>query len=105
MCFSKQIFGGNHECVHFLFQETTMLIKSKILADGPGPSEVVVEIVTANGGIEEVVVPKDRLKDGNLEVGQILGRRDGVALVQLPRESTTGRWRLWVPESQVMQIA
>lgn len=81
-----------------------MLIRSRRVVEGPGPSEVVVEVKTVTG-TEEVVVQEDNLRDGNLEIGRVLGIRDGKALIELPRESTTGKWRLWIPESEVLQTA
>ena len=80
-----------------------MQIKCKHLMDGPGPSEAIVSIVTADGQQEEVVVYTGLLRDGYLEVGPVLGNRDGETLVELPRESASGRWRVWVPETEVVE--
>jgi hypothetical protein len=72
------------------------LVKCDILANGPGPSEKVVEITTSDG-TEEVVLHSSSLdSEGRIEVG-VLGRHEGRALIELPRESVTGRWRVWVP--------
>ena len=54
--------------------------------------------------MEEVVVQQDNLKDGNLEVGSPIGRKNGLTLIELPRDSTAGKWRLWVADSEIMQI-
>jgi hypothetical protein len=80
------------------------LMKCDVLANGPGPSERVVGIVTTNGK-EEVVLHASALDTHNrLEVG-VLGydEKSGQALVELPRESVSGRWRVWVPRSALIQ--
>lgn len=77
-----------------------MRIKCQRLMDGPGPSEAIVSIRTTKGE-EEVVVYTGLLTNGYLEVGpQLSGQRDRV-LVELPRESASGRWRVWIPTSEV----
>jgi hypothetical protein len=72
------------------------LVKCDILGNGPGPSEKVVEIATTDGA-EEVVLHSSSLNaEGRVEVG-VLGYQEGRALIELPRESASGRWRVWVP--------
>jgi hypothetical protein len=72
------------------------LVKCDILADGPGPSEKVVEITTSDG-TEEVVLHASSLdSEGRMEVG-VLGCQGSRALIELPRESASGHWRVWVP--------
>jgi hypothetical protein len=75
---------------------------------GPGlhPSEVVVEVQTA-GGPERLVVDREAISDKTLFVGwRPLGEKNGQLLVELPNETMTGTWRVWVrrrdivPESQ-----
>ena len=79
-----------------------MLIKCQRLMEGPGPSEAIVSIRTTKGE-EEVVVYTGLLINGYLEVGpQLSGQSDRV-LVELPRESASGRWRVWVPTSEVVE--
>ena len=44
------------------------------------------------------------LINGYLEVGpQLFGQSDRV-LVELPRESASGRWRVWIPASEVAGV-
>ena len=81
-----------------------MLVKCRRLMDGPGPSEAVIEIIV-HGGTEEVMVQNSSLKGGALEVGSVLGQRDGYSLIELPCESASGRWRVWVPSQEVLQPA
>lgn len=79
-----------------------MLLKCRRVMDGPGPSEVVVAI-TVDGGIEELMVQESSLKNSALEVGSIVGRNNGLSLIELPRETASGKWRVWVPNDQVLQ--
>jgi hypothetical protein len=88
--------------VHVFFRKRggEMRIKCQRLMDGPGPSEAIVSIRTTKGE-EEVVVYTGLLTNGYLEVGpQLSGQPDRV-LVELPRESASGRWRVWIPTSEV----
>lgn len=78
-----------------------MLLKCDTVAAGVGPSESIVTIPT-NHGLEEVVVYSGSIKNQALAVGRILSR-DGNALVELPRESASGRWRVWVPKSALTE--
>lgn len=64
------------------------------------PSEKTVYIKRADGAVEEVTVSKGNLNAGRLEASEI-GRTFNKVLVELPRESASGRWRIWVRPSQV----
>jgi hypothetical protein len=75
-----------------------MRLKCHVLMRGPGPSQTIVAISTADGS-EEVVVDASLIHDDGLEVGRVLEKTKDRALVELPRESATGRWRVWVPRS------
>ena len=79
-----------------------MLIRCTLIADGPGPSEAVVGVSTVEGFPEEVVISKRLMQHGGIEVGAPLHARDQSYLIELPRESETGRWRIWVPASEVL---
>jgi hypothetical protein len=75
-----------------------MRLKCQILMKGPGPSEATVGIATADGE-EELVVDTALIDDDGLEIGRVLEKTKDRALVELPRESASGRWRVWVPRS------
>jgi hypothetical protein len=77
-----------------------MWIKCTAIFDGAGPSEKVVQISTVDG-LEEVIVYSGLVREKKLEVGPVLQKKDNNALVELPRESASGRWRLWVPETEL----
>jgi hypothetical protein len=78
-----------------------MLIRCRKLMDGPGPSEAIVSIHTT-GGDEEVVVYTGLLLNGSLDVGPRLSDQRDRVLVELPREAASGRWRVWIPASEVI---
>lgn len=71
------------------------------IVDGLVPAEKIARIEAADGGVEEVLVSNRNLSDGNLMASEI-GRDGGNVLVELPRESTSGRWRIWVKENAVV---
>ena len=75
-------------------------IKAKVV-DGPVETEKIVYIDTTCGTTVEVFVPSSRVRGETLEVTEI-ARDGGNVLVELPEESTTGDWRLWVGKGLVM---
>jgi len=77
----------------------TVRIKCKV-AKGFIPDEKTVYITRADGALEEVMVSANNLSNGRLEVSEI-GRESKKVLVELPRETVSGRWRVWVKQSSV----
>jgi hypothetical protein len=69
-----------------------------VLGHGPGPSETIIEIKTSDGRVE-VVVDDSLVNDGALLIRRVLEHRKNKTLVELPKESSTGRWRVWVDDS------
>jgi hypothetical protein len=61
----------------------------------------VVAVRTTSGSLEETIVDSSQADARGVEVGFIEQRGDEV-LVELPRETLRGRWRLWVPKSAVV---
>lgn len=78
-----------------------MRVKVKEVGKGLHPSEVVIAIETTEGP-ERLVVDRRSVKNGTLDVGYPIERRDDTFLVELPRETTTGSWRVWVPRDRVV---
>lgn len=70
-------------------------VKVKTVMDGPGPDETIISIAIKGGGEEEVILPKSFVENNTVEVGRVGGNNDSV-LIELPQESATGSWRLWV---------
>ncbi len=62
------------------------------------PSESVVYIQTMDGDEEEVTLASSLVADDTVIVALIHKEKDH-SLVELPRESTTGKWRIWVPNA------
>jgi hypothetical protein len=75
-----------------------MRIKFNNRRDGPIPSETVVTITTV-GGTEDVIVHQSQADASTVEVGFIREKEDGSLLVELPRETMSGRWRISIPRS------
>jgi len=75
-----------------------MFIPCREIAEGPGPREAVIEVETRDGSVE-LVVSRSLVKNGTLEVGSVIGRDNGHSLIELPRESLSGQWRIWVATS------
>lgn len=73
-------------------------VRCEHVMNGPGPNEQVVKVQEAGGNWEEIVTNADRVYDGRLETSPIM-TDGGNVLVELPRESASGKWRLWVPEA------
>jgi hypothetical protein len=70
------------------------------VVEGLMPSEKVAKIHLADGGVEEVSVSIG-LIDGDYLRAAELARRAGRVLVELPTESASGNWRVWVPQDAV----
>jgi hypothetical protein len=70
------------------------------VSDGLMPTEKIAQIETADGESEAVAVSSENIRENRLMAFEI-GRREGKVLVELPRESTSGRWRIWVKESAI----
>lgn len=77
-------------------------IKVEAAGEGQHPSEIVVAVQTAEGA-EKLVVDRRSLRGNTLEVGYPVGERDAFLLVELPRESMRGLWRVWVPREVFLE--
>ena len=73
------------------------------ISEGPGPGEVVVSVITATGRQEQVVVHVTGIVDDTIDVGYPLAINEEQRLIELPRESESGKWRLWVPQSAMVE--
>lgn len=62
------------------------------------PNEVVVLIDTRDGK-EQLVVHKRSIVDGGLEIGYPILDDGQYCLIELPRETARGLWRVWVDSS------
>jgi hypothetical protein len=76
-----------------------MRVKITGREQGSIPSETVVTIETVRGP-EEVIVHESQTTEESVEAG-FIGEKDDRVLIELPRETLSGRWRVWVPKSAV----
>ena len=79
-----------------------MRVKVEEVGKGLHPSEVVVQIETVEGGPERLVVDRRSIVDGGIEVGYPVRRDNGYYLIELPRETIGGSWRVWVSKKIVI---
>jgi len=75
-------------------------VKAKVV-DGPIEAEKVAYIENVFGEMCEVFVGASQVAGGTVEVTEVDREGDNV-LVELPRESTRGDWRLWVRSGQLI---
>ena len=72
------------------------------LGRGLHPSEARVAVRTTDG-TQRLVVSTRSLLNNSIPVGFPLGERHDAILVELPRETHSGAWRVWVPKDQLIQ--
>jgi hypothetical protein len=70
------------------------LLKIEKKLKGAIASETVITIPTDEGE-EEVIVHSSQIKKNRVEVG-VIGEQGKKVLVELPRETLKGKWRVWV---------
>jgi hypothetical protein len=80
-----------------------MKLKVRELLEGPGPSEAIVGFRNADGNEEEVVIDKASLTADTIPVSGSLSARGNARLVELPRETVRGQWRVWVDSSALSE--
>jgi hypothetical protein len=76
-----------------------MRVKITGREEGSIPSEAVVTISTTRGS-EEVIVHTSQASSDSVEAG-FIGEKGDEVLVELPRETLSGKWRIWVPKDEV----
>lgn len=81
-------------------------LKIRTVGNGQHPSEAVVAVTTADGKTEELIVDRRSITDNSVKIGYpISARGTDELLVELPRESLRGSWRIWVRRSDVEEAA
>jgi hypothetical protein len=80
-----------------------MRVRIEEVGTGQHPSEKVVKIDTVERP-ELLIVDKRAIReDKTLDVGYAVGRQNGHVLVELPRETFSGAWRVWVDKGITLE--
>lgn len=79
-----------------------MRLKVKEEGKGIHPNEVVISVPTTQGA-ERLVVHRRSLEGGGLEIGYPILEENDTYLVELPRETMRGLWRVWVARSALIK--
>jgi hypothetical protein len=78
-------------------------IKVEVLGEGQHPSEALVAVKTADGVRENVIVDRRSIDNGTVDVGYPVASDESRYLVELPRETVNGQWRLWMNRNDVLE--
>jgi hypothetical protein len=81
--------------------EALMRVRVREIGKAIHPSEVVVEIQTAHGG-ERLAVDRESIQGNSLSIGWPIAKKKAQYLVELPRETMSGTWRVWVKQTQIL---
>jgi hypothetical protein len=71
------------------------------VATGLHPNEVVVAVETQSGSQHLVINQRSLDQAGTIDVGEPVGKREGYFLIELPAETSSGAWRVWVSRELV----
>jgi hypothetical protein len=77
-----------------------MRIKIQEVGKGLHPSEVVVQ-VNAVERPERLIVDRRSIENNTIEIGYPISKSNGYLLVELPRETIGGTWRVWITKDIV----
>jgi hypothetical protein len=80
-----------------------MRVKVQEIGKGLHPSEVVVQIQTVEGP-ERLVIDRRSIDNGSIDVEYPVGRGNGHYLIELPRETMRGAWRVWVAKDLITEL-
>lgn len=86
---------------------TECQIKCESIQRGDMPLERLVTLHTADGQLKQVNVPVTQLNGALLTAHEVPSARLSVqrVLVELPRETVTGDWRVWMHPQDVVRGA
>jgi hypothetical protein len=77
-------------------------IRVDVVREGQHPSERLIAVKTASG-IEHLIVDHRSIDNGTIDVGYPVGSDDARYLVELPRETMNGQWRVWMNRNDVLE--
>lgn len=75
-------------------------VKAKIIP-GANTSERVAYITTASGTKAEIILDTSQANHNSIVAAEI-SRKDNNVLIELPRETSSGDWRVWVNKKQLV---
>ena len=78
-----------------------MWVKIREIGKALHPNEVVVEVKTATGA-DRLVVDRRSIQNQSLYIGSPVGQKGKHYLIELPRETMGGSWRVWVGDGQLL---
>jgi hypothetical protein len=78
-----------------------MRLKVEKVSEGLHPSEVVVSVNGKDGPISLVLDLSIIFEDGTVNVGWPVATDGKFFLIELPRETMNGSWRIWVPQGEL----
>ena len=78
-----------------------MRLKIRTAGDALHPSETVVEVKTTSGS-ERLVVDRRAVAANSIYIGAPITRRGDKMMVEIPRETMTGVWRVWVDRRSLL---
>lgn len=81
------------------------MMRLRVEEIGPGlhPKEVIVTVSLSDGGKERLVVSRQSLDDNSIPIGWPIIEDADRVLVELPRETQTGTWRVWVSKNSLIE--
>ncbi len=77
-----------------------MKVKAETVGNGLHHSEVIVAIKT-NEGDQSLVIDRRSLQNGYIKIGYPIRQNEQTYLIELPRETSSGAWRVWVDKGQL----
>jgi hypothetical protein len=77
-----------------------MRLKVEPTGKGLHTSEVVVTVKTSTG-VERLVVSERAIDNSQIDIGWPIRSKGDLYLVELPSETQSGAWRVWVNRDQV----
>lgn len=80
-----------------------MELKVHEVGIGLHPSEVIIAVETVEGA-RRLIVSRRSIDHNYIEVGLIRSRGQDEFLIELPRETQNGEWRVWVRKGQVRNL-
>lgn len=77
-----------------------MKLRIRRVGKGLHEDEILVLVRTRDGD-EEVMLDSDDVEGDVIEVGSPVGKSNGDLLIELPRETARGSWRVWVAQGEL----